>query len=151
MSARADCTPSGQFAPSVIAEYHAERESQGCFAPPTAALPLTFSFCVVRNQHRRAICSRGFELPPAGAAAKARGGEGAQGGVTTTPPLVFIVPTPIFRGFAPAPCKGKFPFRRNGITCSTKLFCDKEALKNRANRGRNKIFWFCSDPCPPEA
>ena len=25
------------------------------------------------------------------------------------------------RGKAPAPCKGKFPFRRNGITCSTIL------------------------------
>jgi len=117
-SARADCTPSGQFAPSVISEYHAdERESQGQSRRRRCEAPLTFSFCVVRNQHRRAICSRGFELPPAGAAAKARGGEapksarhptgcisahfvkGVEGkplarGGTTTPPLVFHVPTP---------------------------------------------------------
>lgn len=77
MSARADSTTSGQLAPSVISVYHTPKTVKGLLfsqAKKVAAPPLTvFQGGVIRNQHRRAICSRGFE-PPLGAVAKASGG-----------------------------------------------------------------------------
>lgn len=77
MSARADSTTSGQLAPSVISVYHTPKTVKGLLfsqAKKVAAPPLTvFQGGVIRSQHRRAICSRGFE-PPLGAVAKASGG-----------------------------------------------------------------------------
>lgn len=96
----ADCMPSGQFAPSVIHKKHNGPPRQGRSGKAVhSTLDGGFLLCYEITTDEQ--CSRGFELPPpAGAAAKARGGETAgvsgktQGGGTTTPPLVFHVPNP---------------------------------------------------------
>ena len=97
MLARADCTPSGQFAPSVIIAQRKPRQGRSGEAVHST-LDGGFPLCYEVTTDGQ--CSRGFELPPAGAAAKARGGEAAgvsgktQGGPLRHPPLCSMFRTP---------------------------------------------------------
>ena len=73
MLARADCTPSGQFAPSVIHKKHNGKPRQGRSGEAVHSTLDGGFLCYEITTDGQ--CSRGFELPPAGAAAKARGGK----------------------------------------------------------------------------
>ena len=97
MLARADCTPSGQFAPSVIHKKHNGKPRQGRSGEAVhSTLDGGFPLCYEVTTDGQ--CPEGLSCP-AGAAAKARGGEAAgvkgkhKGGHYDTP-LVFHVPNP---------------------------------------------------------
>ena len=74
VSACADCTPSGQFAPSVISVNHAkDKTCQGCVAP-TKSAALDRFFLRDTKSAPTGNAPEGLSVPPAGGTAKAGGG-----------------------------------------------------------------------------
>lgn len=85
VSACADCTPSGQFAPSVLISYHARKTCQGCVAPTKSAALDRFYLLRDLQKSPTGNAPEGLSVPPAGGTAKAVGG----GEVT---PLAHVYP-----------------------------------------------------------